>query len=73
MDKSCEKPTRSVKLNEDALTITLANCGRCKVCQAETDEVRIVSVIESDVEMKSAYSRWLGKREKFIKKVITLD
>ena len=73
MDKSCEKPTRSVKLNGDALIVTLADCGMCEICQAETDEVRIVSVIVSDVEMKSAYSRWLGKREKFITKVITLD
>ena len=73
MDKSCEKQTRSVRLNKDALTITLIDCGRCEVCQRDTDDIRVVHVVKSDAEMKSAYTRWLAKREKFITKVITLD
>ena len=72
MDKSCEKPTRNVRLNRDTLIVSLVNCNYCDACKKGQDEVKIVDV-ESDIQMKSAYRRWLANREDFIREVITLD
>ena len=72
MDKSCEKPTRNVRLNRDTLIVSLVNCNYCDACKNGQDEVKIVDV-ETDIQMKSAYRRWLANREDFIREVITLD
>ena len=73
MDRSCEKPTRIVRLNGDALIVSLINCEYCNACKKGQDDIRIVDVVETDSMMKSAYSRWLATREKFIREVITLN
>ena len=72
MDKSCEKPTRSVRLNGDTLIVSLVSCNYCDACKKGQDEVKIVDV-ETDIQMKSAYRRWLASREDFVREVITLD
>ena len=72
MDKSCEKPTRSVRLNRDTLIVSLVNCNYCDACKKGQDEIKIVDV-ETDIQMKSAYRRWLASREDFVREVITLD
>ena len=72
MDKSCEKPTRNVRLNRDTLIVSLVNCNYCDACKKGQDEVKIVDV-ETDIQMKSAYRRWLASREDFVREVITLD
>ena len=33
MDKSCEKPTRNVRLNRDTLIVSLVNCNYCDGCK----------------------------------------
>ena len=73
MDKSCEKPTRNVRLNRDTLIVSLVNCNYCDACKKGQDEIRIVDVVETDTQMKSAYRRWLASRERFVREVITLD
>ena len=73
MDKSCEKPTRIVRLKGDSLIVSLMDCKRCDACKMGQDDIRIVDVVEMDSMMKSAYGRWLATREKFIREVITLN
>ena len=73
MNKSCEKPTRNVKLNRDTLIVSLVNCNYCDACKKGQDEIKIVDVVETDIQIKSAYCRWLASREKFVREVITLD
>ena len=73
MDRSCEKPTRNVRLNGDALIVSLVNCDYCNACKKGQDDIRILDVVETDTQMKSAYSRWLAKRERFVREVIPLD
>ena len=73
MDRSCEKPTRSVRLNGDTLIVSLVNCEYCDACKKGQDEIKILNVVETDTQMKSAYSRWLANRERFVRDVITLD
>ena len=73
MDKSCEKPTRNVKLNRDTLIVSLVNCNYCDGCKKGQDEIKIVEVVETDIQMKSAYRKWLANRERFVREVITLD
>ena len=73
MNKSCEKPTRTVMLKGDSLIVSLKDCKRCDTCKRAEDDILITDVIESEGMMKSAYGRWLATREKFIKEVITLN
>ena len=73
MDKSCEEPIRSVKLKGDNLTVIVNDCNKCASCQKYNDDIKIIKIVESEKDVKKAYTRWIKKRESPIREIILLD
>ena len=73
MDKSCEEPIRSVKLKGDNLTVHVNDCNKCASCQKHKDDIKIIKIVESEKDVKKAYTRWIKKRENPNREIILLD